>query len=125
MGGEQYRFTSAVAELTGATAIIRDVAWSPLLYRDRDLVATASADGFVRIYEVEVPKTVTEEIKHVGPSNRKSTNIPSGIGAGLAGNDSKTSDSEDSGIPHRWSEVAELKHDECWRVEWMKDGGVV
>ena len=119
--GEQYRFLSPVAELTGPTAIVRDVAWSPILYRDRDVIATAAADGYVRIYEVEVPKVQAGDVGTNGTAIMN-TNIPSGISVGLAVADSQTSEFEESGIRHIWNEVAELRHEGCWRVEWMQDG---
>lgn len=45
-----------VIELTGARNIIRDVAWANGSMRGYDLIAAASKDGTVRIYEVSVPK---------------------------------------------------------------------
>lgn len=120
--GERYRFSPPVAELTGATAIVRDVAWSPILYRDRDLIATASADGYVRIYEVEVPKVQTDDHTTDGVTIRRGLNPPSGIGAGLASADTRVHELEDSGVRHTWAEVAMLRHEGCWRVEWMQDG---
>jgi nucleoporin SEH1 len=44
------------AELTGAKQVIRDVAWANGSMRGYDLLATASKDGFVRIYEVSTPQ---------------------------------------------------------------------
>jgi nucleoporin SEH1 len=47
------------AELTGAKQVIRDVAWANGSMRGYDLLATASKDGFVRIYEVSTPYDLT------------------------------------------------------------------
>ncbi|MBE7180178.1 MAG: hypothetical protein INR71_03045 [Terriglobus roseus] len=44
------------AELTGARGIIRDVAWANGAMRGYDLIAAASKDGLVRIYELSTPK---------------------------------------------------------------------
>ncbi|KAF2098465.1 WD40 repeat-like protein [Rhizodiscina lignyota] len=44
------------AELTGARNIIRDLGWANGAMRGYDLIAAASKDGVVRIYEVSTPK---------------------------------------------------------------------
>lgn len=44
------------AELTGARNIIRDIGWANGAMRGYDLVAAASKDGLVRIYEISTPK---------------------------------------------------------------------
>jgi nucleoporin SEH1 len=130
-GGEQYRFTAPVAELSGARAIVRDIAWCPATFRERDLIASAAADGYVRIYEVWAPKPVdgndngSAEVQgrgSFGAANRKIIGTsPSGIGAGLAGAEGKAEELEIK-VPHHWLEVAELKHEGVWRVEWIRGG---
>lgn len=44
-----------VAELKGAKQIIRDVAWANGSMRGHDVIATASKDGAIRIYELSTP----------------------------------------------------------------------
>lgn len=48
------RFYTA-AELTGARALIRDISWANGSMRGFDLVASASKDGHVRVYEIHTP----------------------------------------------------------------------
>lgn len=45
-----------VAELTGARKIVRDIGWANGSMRGYDLIATASKDGVVRVYEISTPK---------------------------------------------------------------------
>ncbi|KAF1818859.1 WD40 repeat-like protein [Dissoconium aciculare CBS 342.82] len=45
------------ATLEGAGGLVRDVAWANGSMRGFDLIATASRDGFVRIYELHTPAT--------------------------------------------------------------------
>lgn len=87
-----YRFYLA-AELTGARALVRDVAWANGSMRGWDIIATGSKDGCVRVYELKPdapgsgidPVTTMPEIREPASSqNRSSRNAPSGIGAGLA-----------------------------------------
>lgn len=47
------------ATLEGATALVRDVAWANGSMRGFDMLATASKDGFIRIYELHTPTTAT------------------------------------------------------------------
>lgn len=85
------------AELTGATDLVRDVAWAEGSVRGFDLLATASKDEHVRVYEIH---TYAAEEQDVQPGRRGSlrsvddrrqsvskpkAKVPSGIGAKLAG----------------------------------------
>jgi nucleoporin SEH1 len=85
-----------VAYLTGARQIIRDVAWASGSMRGYDVIATASKDGTIRIYELSTPRsdkasatgssstaTITAPVASPQPG-RARPNAPSGIGAGLA-----------------------------------------
>lgn len=45
------------AELTGAKDLVRDVAWANGAMRGFDVLATASKDGVLRIYDLETPQT--------------------------------------------------------------------
>ena len=129
-----YRFESPVAELTSTEGLIRDVAWSPEVWRVHDLIATASCDGFVRIYKVFTHQTRPELRsvslnKGIQPSSNAHTNqrgTPSGIGAGLAGTSRTASggrvDSSFGQVPHDCELIEELRHDGVWRVEWLRGG---
>ena len=76
------------AELTGATDIIRGVAWSNGAMRGFDIIATASKDGIVRVYQLTTPpkrySTTTNSHDMDVPVQQQSQTAPSGIGAGLA-----------------------------------------
>ncbi|KAF2727633.1 WD40 repeat-like protein [Polyplosphaeria fusca] len=88
-----------VAVLKGARDVIRDVAWANGSMRGSDLIATASKDGAIRIYELSTLQSdksstgsnaspsVALPAAHAGSSQpgRSGKNTPSGIGAGLAG----------------------------------------
>jgi nucleoporin SEH1 len=89
------------AELTGARAVIRDVAWANGSMRGYDILATASKDGAVRIYEVsttpggqvDAPAT-PDPFSPSGPppvSGRqaRAAQSSSGIGASLAGSSTR------------------------------------
>jgi nucleoporin SEH1 len=87
------------AELTGARSIVRDVAWANGSMRGYDVIATASKDGCIRVYELHLEKsrpvseaatiaTSLEEPSSENPRNA-SRQALSGIGAGLAGSSSK------------------------------------
>ena len=128
-----------VARLEGARQIIRDLAWANGSMRGYDILATASKDGAIRIYELSTPgpgnpstgrtsanPIATESIPpHPGP--RK--NVPSGIGAGLAGA-SKSPDfsHENEQDPGRIRQLAKLTdeltshHGTVWRVTFSQMG---
>jgi len=82
------------AELTGADGLIRHVAWANGSMRGFDTIATASKDGYIRVYDLHTPgadglnmttdaSAWTSEIA----SQRSTANkqVRSGIGASLAG----------------------------------------
>lgn len=82
------------ATLEGAKDLIRDVQWAEGSVRGFDVIATASKDGFVRIYELHTPgaAALPKSSKPRQPlQNGDSAISPSrsqtrsGIGAGLAG----------------------------------------
>lgn len=128
-----------VAKLEGSRQIIRDLAWANGSMRGYDILATASKDGAIRIYELSTPtsvkgstggtsstSTVTEPISP-RPDPRK--NPPSGIGAGLAGA-AKTPETthENEQYPGRIRQVAKLTdeltnhHGAVWRVTFSQMG---
>ncbi|KAF2141467.1 uncharacterized protein K452DRAFT_309219 [Aplosporella prunicola CBS 121167] len=107
---KQRRFYVA-AELTGSRNILRDVAWANGSMRGSDIIATASKDGMLRIYDLSTPEpsfplgggasgpggpgtpstggglaapSVPPEPAASPRGRGASRNAPSGIGAGLA-----------------------------------------
>jgi nucleoporin SEH1 len=128
------------AELTGARGVIRDVAWANGSMRGYDVIATASKDGAVRIYEVSTspdqgsPFTADSSpvTEPAGSSASGARRAMSGIGAGLAGNAAtsareRTVDGESSGpgkVKHQVKKVAELMAHggSVWRVAFSQLG---
>lgn len=132
-----------VATLKGARQIIRDLAWANGSMRGYDILATASKDGAIRIYELSTPRsdktsatgssststvTVTEPISSP-QSSRPRKNAPSGIGAGLAGASKAPDQSHDNEQhPGRIKQVAKLvdeltnHHGAVWRVAFSQMG---
>jgi nucleoporin SEH1 len=128
-----------VAKLEGARQIIRDLAWANGSMRGYDILATASKDGTIRIYELSTPasgnastagtsstSTVTDPISP-RPGPRK--NAPSGIGAGLAGASRAPDTSrEHEQHPGRIRQTAKLTdeltnhHGAVWRVAFSHMG---
>ena len=126
-----------VAKLEGARQIIRDLAWANGSMRCYDILATASKDGAIRIYEL---RTQTDD-KNAAPGTASSSaplsvsprghrqNAPSGIGAGLAGA-SKAPDAslENEQYPGRIKQKAEMTdeltnhHGAVWRVTFSQMG---
>ena len=136
-GEGPYRIQYPLAELTGAEGLVRDVAWSQETFRVHDWVATASADGYIRIYEMWMPKDSESNIQPTSTTPKKTTSAspgadaamkattraPSGIGAGLAGvslTESLTTPTHNSNMRHEWKLVEKLKHEGVWRVEWLR-----
>lgn len=125
------------AELTGARGLIRDVAWANGSMRGYDIIATASKDGFIRVYEVHTPggadmSTSTDATRDSDAATKPSAagsnrQAKSGIGAGLAGG-SRGGRNEDEGRPGKVIQearlVAELAAHEgaVWRVSFSQMG---
>ncbi|KXL44639.1 hypothetical protein M433DRAFT_69364 [Acidomyces richmondensis BFW] len=127
------------AVLDGAGALVRDVDWSNGSMRGFDMIATASKDGFVRIYELHTPgaaalPTSTNSRTSDSMSARlpAATALPtrSGIGAGLAAGTRGRRD-DDAGAPGAVRQepklVAELEtHGGApWRVTWSATGDLL
>ncbi|KAL5115169.1 hypothetical protein ACEQ8H_006923 [Pleosporales sp. CAS-2024a] len=128
-----------VAKLEGARQIIRDVAWANGSMRGYDILATASKDGSIRIYDLSTPASgkassggpastsMPAEPASPHPAPRK--NAPSGIGAGLAGV-SKAPDTshENEQYTGRIRQVVKLTdeltnhHGAVWRVTFSHMG---
>jgi len=127
-----------VAKLEGARQIIRDLAWANGSMRGYDILATASKDGAIRIYELhtktdeKTPASGTSSssvMQAVPPRQVPRQNAPSGIGAGLAGV-SKAPDAplEYGQHPGRIEQVPTLTdeltnhHGAVWRVTFSQMG---
>lgn len=122
------------AELTGSKGLVRDVAWANGSMRGFDIVATASKDGHIRIYELftpgaeDLPKTSAEN--SIAPPKSPmplATPAKSGIGAGLAGG-SRLGRNEEDGRPGKITQEAKLvasipAHEGAvWRVTFSQMG---
>jgi nucleoporin SEH1 len=129
-----------VAKLEGSRQIIRDLAWANGSMRGYDILATASKDGAIRIYELSTPNsgkgaTVGSSVAATtftpieSPRTDPRRDAPSGIGAGLAGA-SKGSDMprENEQHPGRITQLAKLTdeltnhHGAVWRVAFSQMG---
>jgi nucleoporin SEH1 len=126
-----------VAKLEGARQIIRDLAWANGSMRGYDILATASKDGAIRIYELSTPtaskssagptstSTALQEPASPRPAPRQA--MPSGIGAGLAGT-SRAQETPHDNDPGRISQLAKLTdeltnhHGAVWRVTFSHMG---
>ncbi|KAF2113262.1 nucleoporin seh1 [Lophiotrema nucula] len=131
------------ATLSGASEIIRDVAWANGSMRGFDIIATASKDGAIRIYELHTPQpektptrgsstaTATETAASPSPSKQKKP-APSGIGAGLAGASKVPEQPQDhSQYPGRIHQVVKLTdtltdhHGAVWRLAFSQMGDLL
>lgn len=121
------------------TALINEIAWAPGCLRPFDVIAAACDDGTVRIFEVDTPyhdsdgsskPTAAKPLQSFGPPRGTSfntRNVPSGIGAGLAGmsRDSAARRGMAHEVKHESRQVAVLAPDEpapVWKVRWLHDG---
>ena len=125
--------------LEGAKGLIRDVSWANGSMRGFDVIATASKDGFVRIYEVHTPGATAMSTSSApqtnGPngvsSQQSSSRQPrSGIGAGLASGARGRRDDNTAApgaIKQEAKLVAEFEaHDGApWRVSWSQMGDIL
>ncbi|KAK3109920.1 hypothetical protein LTR53_016328 [Teratosphaeriaceae sp. CCFEE 6253] len=130
-------YTAAIFE--GSKALVRDVSWANGSVRGFDMVATASKDGLVRIYELHTPGAASlptsgdlTPAESEGVPSRAHATRParSGIGAGLAGGPRGKRD-ESAGvlgaIKQESKLVAELEaHGGApWRVNWSSMGDIL
>ena len=129
-----------VAKLEGSRQIIRDLAWANGSMRGYDILATASKDGAIRIYELSTPAsgkgtaTGSSAATATFPSTESShadprRNAPSGIGAGLAGaTTGRETQREHEQHPGRITQLARLTdelvdhHGAVWRVAFSQMG---
>lgn len=130
------------AELTGARGkgLVRDVAWANGSMRGFDVIATASKDGFIRVYELhtpnasDLPTNTLEDSSHsTVPKGRDAAHMQpskSGIGAGLAVG-SRGGNNEEDGTPGKVTQevkfVKELQAHEgaVWRVGFSFHGDLL
>jgi len=129
------------AEFTRTKGLIRDVVWANGSMRGFDVIAVASKDGHVRVYELHTPGSAdlptSNNAGDLTGSNQPaiSTSLTtrpakSGIGAGLAGG-SRSGRNEEDGRPGKVKQeaklVAELSAHEgaVWRVTFSQLGGIV
>lgn len=131
------------ASMDEAHDLVRDVAWANGSMRGYDILATASKDGAVRVYELRTssapfPVSPTQRLKtNIQPpppasatnTTRSGRNTPSGIGAGLLANARMSVvQEEDEDAPGRVKQlptmVAELTEHQgaVWKVAFSFNG---
>lgn len=139
-----------VAELKDARDLVRDTSWANGSMRGWDVIATASKDGCLRIYELQadgsagandsfgsssMDSSALERSPNPAPSTastrKTGQNAPSGIGAGLAGSSAALQDQrsrDGDGAPGRIKETAtmveeiNLHRGAIWKVEFSQGG---
>ncbi len=130
------------------THLVRDVAWAPGNYRGYDMIATASQDGFVRVFRIDTPypqddgKTwATEDIISSGKTTddavaskkmhpRRLSQAPSGIRVEIdksGTHGERTSTGEPGQIEHTAKELSKLDAHQSpvWRVGFDDDGQIL
>ena len=127
------------AVLEGAKGLVRDVSWANGSMRGFDTIATASKDGFLRVYELHTPGAASLSTSSTAQSGALNTTTAppasirparSGIGAGLAGGARGRRD-DDGRVPGAIKQecklVAELEaHNGApWKVNWSQMGDVL
>lgn len=126
------------AILEGAKDLVRDVAWANGSMRGFDIIATASKDGIVRIYELRTDWRAGGEGKEQKepqqpPVKQDSHGKPSGIGASLAGANRPGDEtaleagSDPSRVKQNVVLVAELKEHKgaVWRCSFSHTGDLL
>jgi nucleoporin SEH1 len=135
-----------VADLKEARDLVRDVSWANGAMRGWDVIATASKDGCIRIYELHTDasaigdsfgsSSIESSMLDRSPNARGQTsrsraqNAPSGIGAGLAGtqSDRDRGARESESTPGRIKESAamveeiNLHRGAIWKVAFSQGG---
>lgn len=120
------------ATLEGAQDLVRDVDWANGSMRGFDTIATASKDGFVRVYELHTTGAASlptsanassTDLTSLAKQSPATRPVRSGIGAGLAGGARGKRD-DNAGAPGAVKQdvklVAELEAHGLnpWRVSW-------
>ncbi|PVH94537.1 WD40 repeat-like protein [Periconia macrospinosa] len=127
-----------VTELLGARQIIRDIAWANGSMRGYDVIATASKDGAIRIYELSTvrsdkaaagPSSTSADVTSLSSTARHASNQPSGIGKGLASTSKVADPAQDNEqSPGRVRQQAKLvdeltnHHGAVWRLAFSQMG---
>lgn len=128
-----------VAKLEGSRQIIRDLAWANGSMRGYDILATASKDGAIRIYELSTPSSgksaptgssagTASFAPAESPLSDPRRNAPSGIGAGLAGTSTGADMQQNEQHPGRITQLVKLTdeltnhHGAVWRVAFSQMG---
>ncbi|GAB7363694.1 hypothetical protein MBLNU230_g4262t1 [Neophaeotheca triangularis] len=141
--GDRKFYNAAVLE--GARGLVRDASWANGSMRGFDTIATASKDGFIRVYELHTPGaaalstsaqsfspavSVDAQSAFTQQQAQQARPARSGIGAGLAGGPKGHRD-EAAGVPGAVKQepklVAELAAHEGapWRVSWSQMGDML
>jgi len=120
-------FTAATLE--GAKGLVRYVAWAHGSMRGFDTIATASKDGYIRIYELHTPGAAslptTSNGLPDGEAQQSQLRFPatrparSGIGASLAGGASVP------GVVKQEAKLVaelEVRNAVPWRISWSAEG---
>lgn len=129
--------------------LVRDVAWAPGNYRGYDMVATASQDGFVRVFRVDTPyseddgktwavEDITARNKAAAENTaapqsthpRRLSQAPSGIRVELdksGTHGERTSTGQPGQIEHTVTELSKLDAHQTpvWRVGFDDDGQIL
>ena len=129
-------YTAAILE--GAKGLVRDVSWANGSMRGFDIIATASKDGLIRIYELHTPgasslstlSSTQSANQNNAINTHQSRSARSGIGAGLAGGSRGKRDDNAiaPGAPKQDVKlVAELKGHQGapWRLSWSEMGDIL
>ncbi|KAI2625214.1 WD40-repeat-containing domain protein [Xylaria nigripes] len=127
------------------THLVRDVAWAPGNFRGYDMIATASQDGFVRVFRIDTPFSdddgkswAAEDIKakeaeKAGASQhtplRRSSQAPSGIRVEIDKSDThgeRNATGQPGQILHEFRELSRLDvQSPVWRVGFDDDGQIL
>lgn len=114
-------------ELTGARGLIRDIAWANGSMRGYDLIASASKDGHVRVYEVHTPgaDTLPTNSDTVKTRPGMPRSAKSGIGAGLASASTVRPD-DDNRVVQTFIMQEMVAHEGAvWRVTFSQMGDLL
>lgn len=122
-------------ELNGHSSLVRDISWANGSVRGYDLVASASKDGLVRIFEVYTsPANQASQNANSRKAERRQQQSPSaraiqsGIGNALANRTPASTanrrTSADTLFRHSFKQVAciDSKHIDAWQVEFSFAG---
>ena len=125
--GMSYQFQPHFAELRGGQGLIRDLAWCPIAWLDRDLVAASKGDNYIRFYsisfrdmkDIEEPKLLLGSQLAKLPAKKS---MASGITAGLTGasmGPGSQSSLDIGQVTHEVVLIEELKHAGVWPIRWV------